>query len=444
VNGPALTALTPQPHSGTDRENRAQEFFQVQTISQLTEVFKSELWDRYVLQLALIEPGVHYAKVALGAMHLSFTTDMSATTKEDELFAIQQYNKAISHIVRPLKPLSPIVVLVACYMFSCFEAIRGYHESSFRHVASGLQLISTRGRNRSRLYSGTENEAIEKSLIQKFSSLDLQAMVYDPGWVTHSVHYDPQTDNCGPFTSIEQAHYALTALLQSTLRFKRLEGFQHGKDVPEKKDISSKREKLLVDLAQWSAAFDSFLNRMIRTSTEEQTRATQLLQIQQLAGYIHLSVTVSDEETSFDRFLPMFQKTVSLAEALLSPSDISSKLDKRRSKKFLYEDGVIPPLYLVGLKCRDPVVRRKAQGLLASARRKEGVWESDKMAKVVEQIIAIEESGRVIYSSSQVPEEARVWRKWIIDGENDKPSKVVCRLRVNSSGGVRIVERILD
>jgi hypothetical protein len=153
---------------------------------------------------------------------------------------------------------------------------------------------------------------------------------------------------------------------------------------------------------------------------------------------------VSDEETSFDRFLPMFQKTVSLAEALLSPSDISSKPDKRRSKKFLYEDGVIPPLYLVGLKCRDPVVRRKAQGLLASARRKEGVWESDKMAKVVEQIIAIEESGRVIYSSSQVPEEARVWRKWIIDGENDKPSKVVCRLRVNSSGGVRIVERILD
>jgi hypothetical protein len=248
VNSPALTALTPQPHSGTDRENRAQEFFQVQTISQLTKVFKSELWDRYVLQLALIEPGVHYAKVALGAMHLSFTTDMSATTKEDELFAIQQYNKAISHIVRPLKPLSPIVVLVACYMFSCFEAIRGYHESSFRHVASGLQLISTRGRNRSRLYSGTENEAIEKSLIQKFSSLDLQAMVYDPGWVTHSVHYDPQTDNCGPFTSIEQAHYALTALLQSTLRFKRLEGFQHGKDVPEKKDISSKREKLLVDL----------------------------------------------------------------------------------------------------------------------------------------------------------------------------------------------------
>jgi hypothetical protein len=39
----------------------------------------------------------------------------------------------------------------------------------------------------------------------------------------------------------------------------------------------------------------------------------------------------------------------SVTANLLSPSDISSKPDKR-SKKFLYEHGVIPPLYLVGFK----------------------------------------------------------------------------------------------
>ncbi|OCL12578.1 hypothetical protein AOQ84DRAFT_269445, partial [Glonium stellatum] len=387
VNLPALTALANQPRLGTDRENRAQEFFQVQTISQLTEVFRSELWDRYVLQLALSEPSIHYAKVALGAIHLSFSTGTPSISGEDELFALQQYNKAISRIVHPPKPLSPIVVLVACYMFSCFETIRGNHEASFRHTASGLQLISTM------VHNGAEDEAIEKSLVQKFASLDLLAAVYDPGWVTYSVHYTPQTDNRGPFTSIEQAHYGLTALLQSILRFKRLEGSQYGKDVLERKDTSAEREQLLADLAQWSAAFEPFLNDMISTSAGEQTQAMQLLQIQQLAGHIHLSVTVWDEQMSYDKFLPLFQKIVSLAEVLLSPSDVSSKPDKRKIKKFLYEHGVIPSLYLAGYKCRDPVVRRKAQRLLASARRKEGVWESDVMAKVVEQIIAIEEGG---------------------------------------------------
>lgn len=139
-----------------------------------------------------------------------------------------------------------------------------------------------------------------------------------------------------------------------------------------------------------------------------------------------------------------FKKIVSLASALLSPSDTSSKPDTPRPKKFLYEHGVIPSLYLVGFKCRDPVVRREAHGLLASVRRKEGVWESDLMAKVVEQIIAIEEGGRVVYSSSEIPEEARVWREWIQNGERDKLSKVLFEIRVNGGDGTRIVERNLD
>jgi hypothetical protein len=98
--------------------------------------FKSELWDRYVLQLSLTEPCLHHAKLALGAVHHSLTTNESV--KEYELFAIQQYNKAISYVIRPSKPLPLIVVLVACWMFSCFEVMRGEHNVFGQHLTNGL------------------------------------------------------------------------------------------------------------------------------------------------------------------------------------------------------------------------------------------------------------------------------------------------------------------
>ena len=62
-------------------------------------------------------------------------------------------------------------------------------------------------------------------------------------------------------------------------------------------------------------------------------------------------------------------------------------------RNFPHEVGIIPALYLTGTKCRDPLIRCKAQALLASSQRKEGMWESLLAAKTVERCIAIEEDG---------------------------------------------------
>jgi hypothetical protein len=151
-------------------------------------------------------------------MHRSITTDVSV--KEYGVFAIQQYNKAISYVVRPSKPLSPIVILVACWMFSCFEVMRGDHKVLGRHLTSGLQLISSRGSvghgemaPEYGLDTNAENRAIQECLIQQFSVLDLQMMLYEPDWVSASMQYCQQPRESISFSSMSQARHHLTTLL---------------------------------------------------------------------------------------------------------------------------------------------------------------------------------------------------------------------------------------
>lgn len=381
-------------------------------------------------------------------MHRSLTTDIS--TKEYEHFAVQQYNKAISYVVRPLNPLPSIVILVACWMFGCFEVMRGDHKSLGRHLISGLQLISSRGDVGHGLMApqdgpdtNVETPAIKDCLMQQFSLLDLQMTMYEPDWIPASMQDCQQPGESFSFSSMSQARQHLTTLLLSLVEIKRLEMRQEAHNTLEKGRILSNRKRVLDRLDRWSAAFESFLDRGTMTPTKEHVRAGQLLQIQHLAGTIHLSVAASDAETSYDKHLPKFQQIVSLSRALLDQFETSTSKGPK-TKKFLYEHGVIPSLYLVGYKCHHPAVRREVHSQLASLQRKEGVWGSDLMVKVVWHIIVVEESGRAVCSPSDIPEEARVWREFIHAGERQEPAKVTFEFRLSGANGTSLVERSLE
>lgn len=59
--------------------------------------------------------------------------------------------------------------------------------------------------------------------------------------------------------------------------------------------------------------------------------------------------------------------------------------------RFCNELGVIPVLFFVGTKCRDPTVRRQALHALRSMRRREGPWDSAMAARIIEAQIDYEE-----------------------------------------------------
>lgn len=73
-----------------------------------------------------------------------------------------------------------------------------------------------------------------------------------------------------------------------------------------------------------------------------------------------------------------------------SPGPTSTK-PRPRSFSPSFELSPIVPLFMVGCRCRDPIVRRRAIALLLNCRRREGVWDSYGAGLVALQIVKLEE-----------------------------------------------------
>jgi hypothetical protein len=58
---------------------------------------------------------------------------------------------------------------------------------------------------------------------------------------------------------------------------------------------------------------------------------------------------------------------------------------------FSADMGIVPPLFMVATKCRDPTLRRQAIQLLKSSARREGMWDSNMAARISEWVMTLEE-----------------------------------------------------
>lgn len=76
---------------------------------------------------------------------------------------------------------------------------------------------------------------------------------------------------------------------------------------------------------------------------------------------------------------------------------------------FTPEIGIVPVLYIIGVKCRHPMVRREVLSILRRQRMREAVWDSISAARVVERVIEIKDggSGEISHSMEQIP----VWQR---------------------------------
>lgn len=62
---------------------------------------------------------------------------------------------------------------------------------------------------------------------------------------------------------------------------------------------------------------------------------------------------------------------------------------------FSFSLGIIPPLVVTGLRCRDGYIRRQAIGLLERCKRREVLWDSRLAARSVRQVVETEERSNI-------------------------------------------------
>lgn len=110
----------------------------------------------------------------------------------------------------------------------------------------------------------------------------------------------------------------------------------------------------------------------------------------------------------YDNFLPQFQQCVALAGEVAAAHQRYSGSSR---PTFTPEIGFIPVLYIIGVKCRHPKVRREVLTILRRQPIREASWDSISTARVVERVIEIEEGAAGEQQMVPYMEQIPVWRR---------------------------------
>jgi hypothetical protein len=130
-----LTSVSVGSLTGTDQERRVFDYFRSCTAPKLSGSFSSPFWDRLLLQATHHQPAIWHAVVALGSLHRHFDESyFRCPDQEIDDFATHQYIRAIALVLMPIRERgkqAADVALMACILFTCFEAClaSGYYST---------------------------------------------------------------------------------------------------------------------------------------------------------------------------------------------------------------------------------------------------------------------------------------------------------------------------
>ncbi|KAE8420964.1 hypothetical protein BDV36DRAFT_248529 [Aspergillus pseudocaelatus] len=379
-------------------------FFRSVTTFTLAGFFDSGFWSRRLLQVSHHYPALRHGMAALACIHREYATDSTPSTQprigesRNMEFALEQTNKSIQSLRKLLsEPVlgneDKMVVLATCILYTCICTLQGRQYQAFIHINNGLKLfnqwaVGQKLRSQPEVWQGAD------MLLLAFIRLDSQVRPYlvgqtaSLGWNNNQIAPSPTTD---PFTSLLEAYVSLEAL------FNRIMRFFLGQDTkdPCAQSKAVEKEMYIRLLHDW----DTRLASLLRTTPQsDDGRALDLLSARRKFTKLLLCADPTQSELAPDAFL---NDCIDMVEAITRILEDSQYQALRRyehaqqatSVNFSLENGIVEPLFWVGAKCREPIIRRRALDLLQRYPRREGICEGMLAVKIVAKVIEIEESG---------------------------------------------------
>ncbi|KAI8633058.1 hypothetical protein F5Y19DRAFT_286765 [Xylariaceae sp. FL1651] len=331
--------------------------------------------------------------------------------------------------------------LMASVLLACFDSFMGDHKQAIRQIQSGLALLENLRVERRQASLPQPEEPVEQDLIQMFTRLAIQAKSYDMAFHFPKPYVirltpkmgenasSPSSEGGSPvstnqsqipevFTTLHDARLAWDTLCEKIMRFTEEMSTYATMSPTNILPPELKQYGMGFDgqIEAWSGAFEPILaSRMAPAKSTQEKTAIAVLKMNQIMGRILFSMTFSYSEMEFDTFLSVFQEIVNLAMEVIGdeerraaakrcpnpefcqhqpahPDIFGGQYTARHIKPSFSADlGIVPPLFVVATKCRDPLTRRQAIQLLRTSSRREGMWDSELCARISNWIATIEE-----------------------------------------------------
>ncbi|CRG91360.1 hypothetical protein PISL3812_08408 [Talaromyces islandicus] len=407
---------TPSAHHllpGNEAENQHFDFFRSVTTTNLASFLDIGFWSNSVLQATHQYPALFHATAAFGCIHHSFLIDGTPATvpREDTngnaQFSLGQFNKAIRSMSQLLSqdeynPLDQQVILTTCILFTCICVLQGRQDKAFMHVNNGLKMIRQwRLNDRSRRESHSKGGGID-ALMLAFMRLDTQIRPYIDGqesilqWTSDEVIPAPSNF---PFKSLLEAYTDLETIFNRVMRVVLGQG---GLDSRQSFSPEEEMQRLRDQSVAWDNQLSAFLADSAVPRKEADESALNLVRLRRafMNHFLDPKLLLDDPD---NELIPIYQEMLQLVAKFLqheecdeTPSlglvDGATRKQRPQHPVFTLATGVIEPLFVIGTRCRDPALRRKALHLLQLYPRREGVCEGMLAEKIVRMVVDIEEN----------------------------------------------------
>ncbi len=339
-----------------------------------------------MLQASRSIPVVQHAVFALGFLLQAREEDARArlltcaTTSHvsEDLMqsSLLQYTKAMSLLSSETScsQASQQSALIVCPLFMWIEILNRRLDAALQHLKGGLSILNS-------FNSAPTEPKIASSLRDMYTRLHAQARLHG----SPTSEFNTQAMNVrvggpgtlsGPFADLAEARRYLDGIAEalylevrnihtSTGNSKVL-GSGSAEMVGE--DDSSLVEMLRLSLTKWHARFVTLTNDSTSGRPSHTSSAEAMLLLQHLSLNMIIEGVLCKSEMAYDQHTATFECILSLAERILSknrPSGLAV---------LPLDSGVIAPLFMIALKCRDIVVRWKAVALLELAPEQECMW----------------------------------------------------------------------
>ncbi|KAF7896841.1 uncharacterized protein EAF01_009244 [Botrytis porri] len=387
---------------GTAEEKRGFEFFLRNTAAELSGYFDTSFWGNLILAASTQKPALRHAVIALGALHEDFSRKRlhSVPSGEDQnaQLALNQYSKAMGALRRSLShgKEEPLMALMSCILFVCFDSLRGHYESAMVHLQSGLVIL------RDIRKSSPGNQIIEEKIAPIFRRLSIQSFIYVETKSRHdrTTFVEKLTDVDGrdvvsyeKFKNLEDARNGLDQVTDGLFRAH----YMLDRRLPiilQSTESLADFDKYTSQLSHWNLAFEQFMSSRGKDLTSREVQGAALLKIHHttlkiMAGMCpdisDLTVVVGLLDSDrFLKYLDDFQIIIDLSKSLIAAAE-QDAMNGRPSLTFSSDFGFIGPLYYVCSHCPDMSIRETAMELLLRCPRREGMWNSTLVAQMIQQ-----------------------------------------------------------
>jgi hypothetical protein len=411
----AILATTPSlAIVKTAKEHRSLLYFENRTAIEFSGWYDGEFWSGLVLQTSSSEACVRHALLALGSLHEAFQTEFRPSDQSNQVggksllpshhhekYAAYHYVKAIELLNTQIITrgwLAVDVLLLCCILCVSYEWLRGSYADAQVHLISGLRVLRQWSRDRasstptSRSLSSGSERFIRQTLMPIYTRYALQAKTSEAAlpWDSSML---PSSQTL-PVDSLKAARDGLITVLAQIYLMPHTAPMQSAEQIGVVTVVEQPGVATLVE--QWHDCYAAFLNTA--SMHMQSLPHIRLLDAAYAMNRIILMMNPMDDQMLYDAFTEDFARVLPYAELFVASG----------APAFSVDIAVIPVLYLVSLRCRDPGIRRRAIELNRRVARREGVWDSRVAARVGEEIVRIEEEGKEVGGAADVVEFARV------------------------------------